>query len=38
VSSQPGSPVRTVLLTFVVAISGLAVVALVLRLAWIFFR
>jgi hypothetical protein len=38
VSSLPGSPVRTVLLTLVVAITGVAVVALVLRLAWIFFR
>jgi hypothetical protein len=38
VSSVPGSPLRTVLLTVVVAISGVAVVALVLRLAWIFFR
>jgi len=38
VSSSPGGPIRTLLLTVVVAISGVAVVALVLRLAWIFFR
>lgn len=37
-SSRPGNPVRTVLLTLVVAITGVAVVALVLRLAWVFFR
>ena len=37
-STLPGSPVRTVLLTLIVAFTGVAVVALVLRLAWIFFR
>ena len=37
-SSMPGSPVRTLLLTVLVAISGVAVIALVLRLAWFFFR
>jgi len=35
---MPGSPTRTLLLTLLVAISGVAVIALVLRLAWIFFR
>jgi hypothetical protein len=38
VSATPGSGVPTVLLTALVALTGVAVIAGVIGLAWIFFR
>ena len=37
-SAVPGSGVPTVLLTIIVAIAGVAVIAVVIGLAWLFFR
>jgi hypothetical protein len=38
VSATPGSRVPTVLVTMLVALAGVAVIAGVIGLAWVFFR
>jgi hypothetical protein len=38
VSAVPGSGMPTVLLTLLVALAGVAVIAGVIGLAWVFFR
>jgi hypothetical protein len=38
VSATPGSSVPTVLLTAIVGLAGVAVIAGVIGLAWVFFR
>jgi hypothetical protein len=38
VSAAPGSRVPTVLVTMLVALAGVAVIAGVIGLAWVFFR